>query len=456
VIAAACRTVASRLDLWSPARAQSGQASLLLLGVLAALLAGTVVLFAFGQALGARGKHQRAADLAAVSAAQVMRRHYERLFEPALLPNGLPNPRHVSNAAYLELARAAARTGADRNGVPAGRVNVAFPDDGFAPTRITVSVHGGGDVRIASGRRPDRIEVEARATAELVPGDDFGLPEHADGGGYNGPLAYRQGKPMRPDVALAFDRMAAAARGEAGLYLLITSGYRSDAEQARLFAANPDPKWVAPPGHSLHRYGTELDLGPADAYSWLAANSERFGFIKRYDWEPWHFGLARNTGSASVGYGGSGEGRSAVPSFVPGRFRDAIVRASQRWNVGAALLSAQIYAESSFNPFARSPAGAEGIAQFMPGTAQALGLRNPFDAEQAIDAQAHLMRDLLRRFGWVPLALAAYNAGAGAVERYGGIPPYAETRAYVAKILGLLGGAGDMSTAVSFEVRLVE
>jgi D-alanyl-D-alanine carboxypeptidase/Putative Flp pilus-assembly TadE/G-like len=270
---------------------ERGQASLLLLGVVAALLAGTLILFAFGQALGARGKHQRAADLAAISAAQVMRRHYDRLFEPAFLPNGLPNPRHLSNSAYVALARAAARRGADRNGLPAARVRVGFPHAGFAPTRVSVSVHGRAEVRVASGRRPDRIEVEARATAELVPGD-FGLPDHADGGGYSGPLAYRQGKPMRPDLALAFDRMAAAARREAGLYLLITSGYRSDAEQARLFAAKPDPKWVAPPGQSLHRYGTELDLGPTAAYGWLAANAERFGFLKRYAWEPWHDGLS--------------------------------------------------------------------------------------------------------------------------------------------------------------------
>ncbi len=241
--------------------------------------------------------------------------------------------------------------------------------------------------------------------------------------------------------------MAAAARREAGLYLSITSGYRSDAEQAVLWAANPDPKWVAPPGTSLHRYGTELDLGPAGRLR-LAGREQRALRLHSQvrAWEPWHFGYARNTGSASVGYGGgSGDGGSAVPSFVPARFHDAIVRASQRWNVGAALLSAQIYAESNFNPFAQSPAGAQGIAQFMPGTAQSMGLENPFDPEQAIDAQAHLMRDLLRRFGSVPLALAAYNAGAGAVEQYGGIPPFAETRAYVAKILGLLGGAGDLT-----------
>jgi soluble lytic murein transglycosylase-like protein len=441
----------------------AGQASLLLLGVVAALLTGLLVLFAFGQALGAKGRHQRAADLAAISAAQVMRHNYARLFEPPLLPNGLPNPRHLSNAAYLELARRAARRGAARNGVRSGRVSVSFPGVGFAPTRVTVRLLGDAPVHVPGGEPPPRIEVAAKATAELSPeAGSFGMPAEASGGGYDGPLAYRQGKPMRPDVALAFDRLAAAARHEAGLHLIVVSGFRSDAEQARLFAANPNPKWVAPPGQSLHRYATELDLGPPAAYGWLEANAERFGFIKRYSWEPWHFGYTRNTGSASVGFGRpsgvrpGGDGRSSIPSFVPERFREAIARAAQRWNVGAALLSAQIYAESNFNPFARSPAGAEGIAQFMPGTAEALGLRDPFDPEQAIDAQAHLMRDLLGRFGSVPLALAAYNAGSGAVAGCGCIPPYPETQAYVAKILGLLGGAGDLPVALQFEVRLVE
>jgi LAS superfamily LD-carboxypeptidase LdcB len=89
---------------------------------------------------------------------------------------------------------------------------------------------------------------------------------------------------MRPDVALAFDRLDAAAK-RGGVALMIVSAFRSNAEQARLFAAHPDPKWVAPPGKSLHRLGTELDLGPASAYGWLAANAPRFGFIKRYNWE---------------------------------------------------------------------------------------------------------------------------------------------------------------------------
>ena len=122
--------------------------------------------------------------------------------------------------------------------------------------------------------------------------------------------------------------------------------------------------------------------------------------------------------------------------------------------MSAQLLAAQLYAESDFNPFARSPAGAQGIAQFMPGTAAAVGLADPFDPDAAINAQAHLMRDLLGRFGSVPLALAAYNAGPGAVAACGCIPPFPETRAYVARILGLLGGAGDRRCG-AFEVRLV-
>jgi hypothetical protein len=443
---------------------QFGQATLMTLAAGAAVLAGAVVLFAFGNALGAKGRHQRAADLAAISAAQVMRDLYPRLFEPPFIEPDVPNPRHLEEAEYRARAVAAAIRGGRRNGVQIRASDVAFPGSAFAPTRVSVRVRG--EARVSLGgegggrvRQAARVRIRAEATAELLPGArGDGLSAQAHGGGYDGPLAYRQGKPMRPDVALAFDRMAAAAREEAGLFLSVSSGFRSDAEQAALFAAHPDPKWVAPPGESLHRYATELDLGPPAAYPWLAANAGRFGFTKRYSWEPWHFGYTRNPGSSSVGFGtrgGDGRATRAVQSFVPARFAPLIIRAAQRWSVSAQLLAAQLYAESNFNPFARSPAGAEGIAQFMPGTAEAIGLIDPFDPAAAIDAQAHLMRDLLSRFGSVPLALAAYNAGPGAVAACGCIPPYPETRAYVARILGLLGGAGDVA-AGALEVRLVE
>jgi soluble lytic murein transglycosylase-like protein len=146
-----------------------------------------------------------------------------------------------------------------------------------------------------------------------------------------------------------------------------------------------------------------------------------------------------------------------MPSFVPARFAPMIARASQRWGVGAALLAAQLYAESNFNPNAVSSAGAQGIAQFMPGTARTYGVKDPFDPAAAIDAQAHLMHDLLAQLGSVPLALAAYNAGAGRVKACMCIPPIPETQGYVARILGLLKGAGDQVGVMSgLEVRLVK
>ena len=218
---------------------------------------------------------------------------------------------------------------------------------------------------------------------------------------------------------------------------------------------------TAPPGQSLHRLGTELDLGPQAAYGWLAANAERFHFVQRYSWEPWHYGFTLNAGTVSVGFSAKassadGETVRALPSFVPAAYAKPLASAAQRWNVSSALLAAQLMAESNFNPFAVSSAGARGIAQFMPATANAIGLRNPLDAAASIDAQAHLMRDLLRQFGSVPLALAAYNAGPTRVAACGCVPPIPETRGYVARILGLLGGAGEAMSGGGLDVRLVE
>jgi hypothetical protein len=315
--------------------------------------------------------------------------------------------------------------------------------------------------------RPAHGKVAAWAVAEAAPaaGGEGEMPTRASGGGYSGPLVYRNGEGMRPDVAAAFDRMAAAAR-RSGIALIVVSGYRSDAEQAQLFAQHPDPTWVAPPGHSLHRCATELDLGPATAYGWLYANARRFGFLKRYSWEPWHFGYIAGPppcsaagdrgGSETVGEGGELEGgpTQSLPSFVPDRFRDPLLRSAARWNISAALLAAQLMAESGFDPYAVSPAGAQGIAQFMPGTAASYGLRDPFDPEAAIDAQARMMSGLLRHFGSVRLALAAYNAGSGAVDGCDCVPAYPETVAYVARILALLDGSGALLSP-PFEVRLV-
>ena len=250
-----------------------GQASILLVAGLAGVLVGALVLGAVTQALGREGEAQRAADLAALAGARAMREAYPRLFEPATV-DGRPNPLHLDRAGYLELGRAAARATARENG--AGTGDVAFPDAAsFAPVRIRVVVRDRIAVRRGRGRR--MAAVRARATAELSPLGPGGLPA---GGGYDGPLEPRQGKPMRPDVARAFDRMERAARAD-GIALLVTSAYRSDAEQAVLWRRHPDPRWVARPGESLHRYATELDLGPPAAFAWLAAHAGRFHFLRR-------------------------------------------------------------------------------------------------------------------------------------------------------------------------------
>ena len=417
-----------------------------------------------GAAATAGGRLQRAADLAAISAARSLRDDHARLFLPARLPSGAPNPAHLTDAEYRDGARAAAAEAAARNGASEADLSVGFPGSGFAPTRVRVTLAGEpsvGDDDPGGGER----EVVATATAEAYPlaapaAPAPGAVTAGTGGGYSGPLVERQGERMRPDAGAAFDGLATAAAND-GHALVVNSAFRSDAEQAALFAANPDPRWVAPPGTSLHRCATELDLGPATAYAWLAANAERFGFLRRYAWEPWHFGFVAGpapcsaAGNRVAGGPDGGFAGVALPAFVPGRFRQAIAAAASRWNVSPAVLAAQLMAESNFNPFAVSPAGAQGIAQFMPATAAAYGLADPFDAAGAIQTQARLMSDLLRQFGSVELALAAYNAGPGAVAACRCVPPYPETRAYVARILGLLGGVGA-TTPPALEVRLVE
>jgi soluble lytic murein transglycosylase-like protein len=183
---------------------------------------------------------------------------------------------------------------------------------------------------------------------------------------------------------------------------------------------------------------------------------------------PWHYGFDRPPAPCSragnaVGVAGSpgaggGDGALAggagLPGFVPVRFRAPLLRAATHWNVSAALLAAQLMAESNFDPYASSPAGAQGMAQFMPATAAAYGLRDPFDPVEAMDAEAHLMSDLLAQFGSPQLALAAYNAGPAPVEACDCVPAIPETQAYVTRILALLDGAGAL-VVPDFEVRLV-
>ena len=118
-------------------------------------------------------------------------------------------------------------------------------------------------------------------------------------------------------------------------------------------------------------------------------------------------------------------------------YEPQIEAAAQRNGIDPALLRNLVRAESNFNPNARSGAGAMGLTQLMPGTAAGLGVTNPYDPVQSLEGGAKFLRQMLDQFGGDPAkALAAYNAGPGAVQTYGGVPPYAETQAYVQKIMG--------------------
>ncbi|TCJ00523.1 transglycosylase SLT domain-containing protein [Aeromicrobium sp. IC_218] len=131
---------------------------------------------------------------------------------------------------------------------------------------------------------------------------------------------------------------------------------------------------------------------------------------------------------------------SSAPAAA-GSYGVLFERAEARYGVDAGLLAAVAKQESGFDATAVSPAGAQGLMQLMPATARGLGVTDAFDPAQAVDGAARLLRDLTQRFGSTELALAAYNAGPGAVMRYDGVPPYAETRHYVRSIMADLEGA---------------
>jgi soluble lytic murein transglycosylase-like protein len=121
---------------------------------------------------------------------------------------------------------------------------------------------------------------------------------------------------------------------------------------------------------------------------------------------------------------------------VPQPYDRIVADAARRYDVDPALIAGVIETESSFNPRAQSGAGAKGLMQLMDATARGLGVADSFDPVQNVNGGARFLRDMLDRYqGDVRKALAAYNAGPGAVDRYGGIPPYAETQRYVPKVL---------------------
>jgi soluble lytic murein transglycosylase-like protein len=132
-------------------------------------------------------------------------------------------------------------------------------------------------------------------------------------------------------------------------------------------------------------------------------------------------------------------GAPGAPGATP--YAAEISAAAARNGVDPNVLTGLIRAESNFDPNAGSPAGAQGLTQLMPGTAAGLGVANPLDPVQSIEGGARYLRQQLDHFGGdVTKALAAYNAGPGAVERFGGVPPYEETQNYVRRVLAYAQG----------------
>jgi len=157
-----------------------------------------------------------------------------------------------------------------------------------------------------------------------------------------------------------------------------------------------------------------------------------------------------SSGTASAsGYSGAGTdfasalqsattaGAQSAGSETGGEYESLIDAAAARNGLDPAVLHGLIEQESGFDPSATSSAGASGLTQLMPGTASSLGVADPQNPAESIEGGARYLGQLMSQFGGnTEDALAAYNAGPGAVEQYGGTPPYAETQSYVSKVLG--------------------
>lgn len=139
--------------------------------------------------------------------------------------------------------------------------------------------------------------------------------------------------------------------------------------------------------------------------------------------------------------------KAAGPALHPDASVTEIVEAAaKRHDIDPLLIHSVIQVESAYNPYAVSRAGAQGLMQLIPSTARQLGVRNPFDPRENIEAGVRYLKQLQQQFKDDRLALAAYNAGGGAVSRYGTIPPYAETQNYVYQV-GKRWGAARRATS---------
>lgn len=197
--------------------------------------------------------------------------------------------------------------------------------------------------------------------------------------------------------------------------------------------------------------GISPDAGGVAAASQAAARVAQLQtMIQAVETGPKKTGATTNAGSFENALAEA----SAVPKAMPNSvgeaspvgngtvpFQSLIEESCARYGVDPALLAGLIKQESHFDPTVGSSAGAQGLTELMPETAASLGVTDPHDPAQSIDAGARLLSEKLAEFGGnTELALAAYNAGSGAVQQYNGIPPYPETQEYVKKVLGYAAG----------------
>ena len=146
----------------------------------------------------------------------------------------------------------------------------------------------------------------------------------------------------------------------------------------------------------------------------------------------------RTIGGGVAAVGATTGADAAQAGTQRGEINRLISQAATRYGVSERLIQAVVKAESDYNPRCVSSAGAMGLMQLMPENCTDYGVSDPYDMAQNIDAGVRQLKQLSDKYGRLDLTLAAYNAGPGAVQRYGGIPPYRETQAYVRKILGWL------------------
>jgi soluble lytic murein transglycosylase-like protein len=195
-------------------------------------------------------------------------------------------------------------------------------------------------------------------------------------------------------------------------------------------------------------YGTVSAPPPNPASGYHIENSEAgFQLVTHGVWRspdallPSERGLAATVSSPprATSRQGSKRPQGAAPNFRRAAYLPHVYAAEAQYGLPTGLLDALIWTESRYNPLAVSGAGAAGLGQLMPGTARELGVFNRFDPRANVWAAARYLRQMLDKFGMVHLAIAAYNAGPGAVERAGGIPLNGETPSYVRNVLAFWG-----------------